>query len=71
MPVTTPEALIVALAGVTDDHVPPGAPVALPSEVVAPGHTVAVPVIRPASGSINGLTVTTRVTVAAQLPVMV
>ena len=54
-PVTTPLASTVALAGLTDVQAPP--PAASAKFVVEPAHTVAVPVMVPATGI--GLTVTT------------
>ena len=59
-PVTTPEVLTEPTAGLVLLHAPPL--VALVSEVLAPAHTIAVPVIVPASG--RGLTVATCVAVA-------
>ena len=56
-PVTTPEALTVAADVLLLLHTPP--PVASLIVVVAPGHTVVVPVMDPADG--NGLTVTIEV----------
>ena len=55
-PVTTPPAVIVAMAGDALLHVPPA--VALLSVVVDPTHTLVVPVITAGSG----LTVTVVVT---------
>ena len=54
-PVTTPEALTVATAGVTLLQVPPVVPEALARAIVAEGQTTARPVMVPATG--NGLTV--------------
>ena len=56
-PVTRPVASTAALAGVDEVHTPPLT--ALLNKVVAPTHTVAVPVTVPALGS--RLTVTTLV----------
>ena len=55
-----PDAAIVAVAGVTELHVPPLT--ASLSVVVPVGHTVNVPVIAPALG--NAVTVTTFVVAA-------
>jgi len=62
IPLTTPDAFMVAMAVAALVHMPPG--VASASEVVAAGHTVAVPVIVPATG--RGLTV--AIIVAAAVP---
>ena len=56
IPVTTPPVLTVAILVAALVHVPPDVPVAV-KVVVAPGHTVNVPLITPDTGV--GLTVTT------------
>jgi hypothetical protein len=61
-PVTSPDELIVAFAGVEEVHTPPLT--VLVSNVVVAGHNVVVPLMIPALG--NGLTVTTFV--AATVP---
>lgn len=65
-PVTVPVEFTVAIPGLALVHVPP--PVELESVVVAPGHTVAVPVIVPADGS--GFTVNERVVSLAPQPLV-
>jgi len=62
MPVTMPAASTVARVVVEELHVPPPTP--LLNAVVAVGHTVAVPVIVPATG--NRFTV--NIIVAAAVP---
>lgn len=49
IPVTTPDAFTVALAGVELLHVPPGTP--LESVMVLPGHTLPGPVMAVGTGS--------------------
>lgn len=57
-----PVAPTVAIAGDTDDHVPPALPVRSVKGVVDDGHTLSTPVIAPAFGA--GFTVTTAVAAA-------